>query len=169
MLHYLEISLFKEASLAAAAVAREAKIPVVVDAGSLREGMLDLARESDCFLASEPFSKTLTGKEEAPLEACYRLADMGPRVAAVTLGARGYVAVVDGKVVQRPAYSVKAADTTGCGDVFHAGFTYGVLHGWDIEQSLDLGSWAAAQVSLKLGGRAGIPLQEDWPTRFCAS
>jgi ribokinase len=159
---------FKEASIAAAAAAREAEIPVVVDAGSLREGMLDLAHESDYFLASEPFSKALMGKE-APREACYRLADLGPRVTAVTLGARGYVALAEGELIERAAYGVDAVDTTGCGDVFHGGFIYGVLHNWSAERSLDLGAWTAAQASLKLGGREGIPLQEDWPTRFCGS
>jgi len=42
-------------------------------------------------------------------------------------------------------------------DVFHAGFVYGLIHGWNAEKSLCLGAWAAAQVSLQLGGRSGIP------------
>ena len=51
--------LFPEASLAAAKAAREAGVPVVVDAGSLREGMLELARLSDCFIASSVFARSL--------------------------------------------------------------------------------------------------------------
>ncbi|MGE5310482.1 MAG: PfkB family carbohydrate kinase, partial [Nitrospirota bacterium] len=50
-----------------------------------------------------------------------------------------------------------AVDTTGCGDVFHGGFTYGLLRGWNVEKSLEFAAWAAAMVSLQLGGRAGIP------------
>ncbi|MDP2798927.1 MAG: PfkB family carbohydrate kinase [Deltaproteobacteria bacterium] len=53
--------LFIEASLAACRAAKEAGVPVVVDAGFLREGMLDLARLSDYFLASETFAKALVG------------------------------------------------------------------------------------------------------------
>ena len=79
---------FVEASLAAAKAAREAGVKVVVDAGSFREGMLDLAQVSDYFLASETFSHGLVG-EGKPLDACCRLAEFGPRVTAVTLGARG--------------------------------------------------------------------------------
>ena len=148
--------LFVEASLAAAKTAKEAGVKVVVDAGSFREGMLDLAQVSDYFLASETFSHGLVG-EGKPLDACRRLAEFGPTVIAVTLGARGYVALTGDRIIERPAYQVDAVDTTGCGDVFHAGFTYGLIKGWQVDKCLDFAAWAAAKVSLELGGRAGIP------------
>ncbi len=148
--------LFPEASLAGARVARAAGLAVVVDAGTLRDGILDLARTSDYFIASETFSRALVG-DDRPLDACRKLAELGPRVAGVTLGERGYVALAEGKLIERPAYEVEAVDTTGCGDVFHGAFIYGLLQGWDVEKSLDFAAWAAAMVSLKLGGRAGIP------------
>lgn len=152
--------LFAEASLAACKVAKDAGVQVVVDAGTLREGTLDLARLSDYFLVSEGFARTLVDDNE-PLDACYELAKLGPRVVGVTLGARGYLALAEGRVIKKPAYRVEAVDTTGCGDAFHAGLTYGVVQRWDIEKSLDFGAWAAAMVSLKLGGRAGIPSHEE--------
>lgn len=148
--------LFTEASLAAAKVAKEAGVRVVVDGGSFREGMLELAGLSDYFLASETFSTGMVGKDE-PLNACYKLAELGPAVVGVTLGPRGYVALAEGRVIERPAYLVDPVDTTGCGDVFHAGFTYGLIKGWEVDKCLDFGAWAAARVSLELGGRAGIP------------
>jgi sulfofructose kinase len=148
--------LFPEACLAGARSAKAAGVPVVVDAGTLREGILDLARVSDYFLASETFSRALVGGGK-PVETCRRLAELGPRVTGVTLGERGYVALAEGRVLERPAYQVQAVDTTGCGDVFHGGFTYGLLQGWNVEKSLEFAAWAAAMVSLKLGGREGIP------------
>jgi predicted ATPase with chaperone activity len=54
------------------------------------------------------------------------------------------------------------ARAAGCGDVFHAGLTYGVVQGWEAEKSLDLAAWAASRVALKLGGRAGIPSLDGW-------
>ena len=148
--------LFTEASLAAAKAAKEAGVKVVVDAGSLREGMLDLAQLSDYFLASETFSDGLVG-EGRPLDACRKLAEYGPSVVGVTLGARGYVALAGNRIIERPAYQVDSVDTTGCGDVFHAGFAYGLIRGWKMDKCLDFAAWAAAEVSLQLGGRAGIP------------
>jgi sulfofructose kinase len=154
--------LFPQASLAAAGAAREAGIPVVVDAGSLREGMLELAALSTHFLASEKFARELLGEDD-PRTACRRLAELGPRVAGVTLGGRGYVAEEKGTSIEGTAYPVSPVDTTGCGDVFHAGYTYGLLQGWETERRLDFGAWAAARTSLRLGGRAGIPPRTDYP------
>jgi ribokinase len=152
--------LFAEATLAACRAAKEAGVQVVVDAGSMREGMLELAALSDYYLASETFANSLVG-ENKPREACEKLAELGPQVVGVTLGPKGYVALVDGRIIERPAYEVEAIDTTGCGDVFHAGFTYGVVKGWDVEESLHFGAWAAAMVSQELGGRTGIPTREE--------
>ncbi|UCG13986.1 MAG: sugar kinase, partial [Deltaproteobacteria bacterium] len=152
--------LFASSSLTAARAAREAGVQVVVDAGSLRGGMLDLARVSDHFLASETFARDLMGGDR-PLDACHKIAELGPRVVGVTLGRKGYVALDGCRVIQRPAYSVDTVDTTGCGDVFHAGYIYGLLKGWEADKSLDFAAWAAAKVSLELGGRTSIPPLEE--------
>ncbi|MEE8315285.1 MAG: carbohydrate kinase family protein, partial [Syntrophobacteria bacterium] len=65
------------------------------------------------------------------------------------------------RIIERPAYPVNPVDTTGCGDVFHAGFTYGLVQGWEVDKCLDFAAWAAAMVSLKLGGRTSIPTLEQ--------
>ena len=147
---------FMEASLAAGRGARKAGVAVVVDADTFHEGLIELAGLCDYFIASEHFAAAFL-KGNSPKEACRRIAGLGPRAAAVTLGERGYVALAEGRMIERAAYPVEAVDTTGCGDVFHAGFIYGLIRKWDYEKCFDFASWAAARVSLKLGGRTGIP------------
>jgi ribokinase len=151
--------LFIEASLAAASEAKKAGALVSVDAGTLREGMLELAQASDCFVVSETFARALVGGDD-PLGACRKILERGPRIAGVTLGARGYAAMFGGRTIVKPACAVEAVDTTGCGDVFHAGLAYGLARGWDPEKSFDLAAWAAAQVATRMGGRAGIPSRQ---------
>ena len=155
--------LFAEASVFACRKAKAAGIPVIVDAGTLREGMLKIAGMSDCFIASEIFSKAMA---EDPVETCSRLSDLGCRFVGVTLGSKGYIALVDGRLIRKSAYPVKTIDTTGCGDVFHAGVAYGILQGWDAEKCLDLGAWAAASVSTQMGGRKGIPTDKELKERY---
>jgi ribokinase len=154
--------IFPEAALAAAGSARRAGVAVVVDAGSLREGMLDLARQSDFFIASESFARDFIGGDD-PREACRRLGELGPDLVGVTLGERGCLALVDGEFIEQPAWPVEATDTTGCGDVFHGGFIYGLLRGWKAAHSLAYASWAAAMTSRRLGGREGIPPAGEYP------
>jgi sulfofructose kinase len=152
---------FERASLAGARRAREAGVRVVVDAGSMREGMLDLLSLSDCFIASQSFANAYAGAKH-PADICRELSSRGPAVAGITLGANGYVAFANGEAIAKPAYDVRAIDSTGCGDVFHAGFVCGFLNGWDAEESLDFGAWAAAMVCRKPGGRKGIPTLAGW-------
>ncbi len=155
--------LFPDACLFACRKARAAGIPVILDAGTLRDGMLEIIRESDCVITSEVFSGAFS---ETPVETCRKLAGMGVKLSGVTLGAKGYIAFVDGRFIEKKAYPVKAVDTTGCGDVFHAGVTYGIVYRWNFEKSLDLGAWAAAQVSMQMGGRAGIPSLQELKVKF---
>ena len=127
----------------------------------MRDGMLEIARYSDYFLASQTFADAYA-PGLSPEEVCRQLAGLGPTVTAVTLGNKGYVAIHDDKLISRPAYKVKTIDTTGCGDIFHAGFIYGILQHWTVEQCLDFGAWSAAMVSRFLGGRKGIPTLTEW-------
>jgi ribokinase len=156
--------LFPEVSLAAATAAKGAGVQVVVDAGTLRDGMLELARSSDHFIASGTFANAYAG-DAAPLEACRRLAELGPTLVGVTLGEHGYAAIAAGREIQGLAHPAQAVDTTGCGDVFHAGYIYGLLEGWEVERRFRFAAWAAACVAECLGGRTGIPMASEWSHR----
>ena len=65
----------------------------------------------------------------ATLERALRAATKHRGLLCVTLGTAGAMAL-DGDVDSRPRFRVKAVDTTGAGDVFRAGFVYGLLAGW---------------------------------------
>jgi sugar/nucleoside kinase (ribokinase family) len=54
------------------------------------------------------------------------------------------------------AYRVPVVDTTGAGDIFHAGFIYGLLQGWPLERQLDFACAAAALNCMASGARGGI-------------
>ncbi len=156
--------LHAEASLAACKIARDAGVPTMVDAGTLREGMLELVPFTDYFIASEGFAHALVARHD-PEAACRELIQRGARIAGVTLGADGYLIQSGDRQIRGPAFPADAIDTTGCGDIFHAGVAYGVLSEWDLERTLRFAAWAAAQVSLHLGGRTGIPNAEDFPNQ----
>lgn len=149
---FLTDGLFAEASLA---LARRAP-RVIVDAGTMREGTRALLDVAHVFVASESFARDLVGADD-PVGACRAIRERGARIAGVTLGARGHVALVGRRVLVRGSWPVAVVDTTGCGDVFHAGLVEGLLRGWSPARALDLGAWAAGRCATRIGARAGIP------------
>jgi sulfofructose kinase len=151
---FLSDGLYAEASVACA---RASKM-VVVDAGTLREGTLALLPLAHVFVASEVFARDFAGD---PRAAVRKIREAGALVAGVTLGARGYVASFGDTWLERPAHPANAVDTTGCGDIFHAGLVEGFLSGRPWERSFDFAAWAAARAAERLGnrapGRSGYP------------
>jgi ribokinase len=161
-------AIFPEATLTASKFARKNGIPVSIDAGSVRPGMLEAARNCNYFLASQTFADVYAPGE--PYEkTCRQLFDLGPQVTAVTQGDRGYIAFDGSELISGPAFKVDTVDTTGCGDLFHAGFIYGMLQNWDLKECFDFAAWVAAMVSRFLGGREGIPSITEWTDYRAAS
>ena len=54
----------------------------------------------------------------------------------------------------------RLVDTTGAGDLFAAGFLFGVTRGFGLERCARLGSLAAAEVISHLGARPLVPLSK---------
>ncbi|HEY9137358.1 MAG TPA: carbohydrate kinase family protein, partial [Terriglobus sp.] len=52
-------------------------------------------------------------------------------------------------------------DTTGAGDLFHAGFIYGLLQNWPLERQLDYACAAAALNCTRAGARGRIGTVEE--------
>jgi sugar/nucleoside kinase (ribokinase family) len=95
----------------------------------------------------------MTGTDDVGA-AVARLAERCPTV-AVTLGAAGSLVAADGAVVRVPAEPVpEVVDTTGAGDLYAAGFLFGVSRGLGPEACGRLGGLAAAEVVTHLGARA---------------
>ncbi len=152
--------LMKDVSLFAAREAGKAGIPVMLDAGRIREGMLELARMSDYVVGSEEFAKEL-GWNDDPVLFKQEVRTRGFGITTITLGARGSVTFADDEVISCPAFPVEVVDTTGAGDVFHGGYLYGLLQKWPLEDAVRFASAVAAMKCRKLGGRAGIPKLEE--------
>jgi len=148
--------LMPEVSRYALDEARRFGIPVMVDAGRMRPGMAELAAKCDYLVAAERFFLDLGWDGSA--EGFRRLASgLGATVVTVSRGTRGSMTWSGGEYFATPAFPVSVVDTTGAGDVFHGGYLYGVLQGWELRRTVTFASAVAALGCLSLGGRAGIP------------
>ncbi|MDH5201931.1 MAG: sugar kinase [Nitrospirota bacterium] len=148
--------LMKDSSLYAAKKAKSMNIPVMLDAGRVREGMLDIAKFCDYVVASEEFAKDL-GWSENPEIFWKKLKKLRLNIVTITLGSRGSITFLKDKYFYIPAFRVETVDTTGAGDVFHGGYIFGILQGWNIMHTVRFASALAAMKCTKVGGRSGIP------------
>ena len=81
-------------------------------------------------------------------------------VAAITRGAQGSVVVAGDQVKAVEAHPVdRVVDTTGAGDLYAAGFLFGLARDADLEVCAGLGGLAAAEVITHLGARPLVPLR----------
>lgn len=145
-----------ELALALAWPARRRGLPIVMDAGSVREGSRRLVAACTDVISSAGFAPALTGLD-APAEALAALAALGPERVGMTFGERGALALVAGVPVHVPAYRVEVVDTTGAGDAFHAGYAFARALGHDPVGCLRYGAAVAACKCRRWGGRTGLP------------
>lgn len=145
-----------DAALEAAKLARSRRIPVLLDGGSLREKTLQLLPWCDHLVVSRQFAEQLS--PAAPGAVLDRLLQFGCQAAVITLGAEGCIGREQcGPLLTCPAFQVDVVDTTGCGDVFHGGYLYGLLSGLSLAERLRFASACAALKARRPGGRMGIP------------
>ncbi len=149
------------AALEAARWARDARIPVVADLDKLYPRIDTLLPEIDYLIASNDIPGLIAGESDLcrALQAVQRR--FGNKLTAATLGHDGVLAFDGSQFFYSPAFDVPVADTTGAGDIFHAGFLYALLQDWPVQRRLEFACAAAGLNCTAVGARGHIaPLAE---------
>lgn len=118
-----------------------------------RRDFLDLLLgDVDVLFANEAEVIRLFGTRS--LNGAIEAAEETGLLVAVTLGAMGSVVLTAHGPVEVPAQPVnEVVDTTGAGDLYAAGFLYGLTHGADPEGCARLGALCAGEIIGHLGAR----------------
>lgn len=145
-----------EAQIFAARRCREEGVPVVLDAGSMRGEILPLLDLADHIVCSRDFADALEpgGKYEI---AAGRLLKERTASVVITLGEEGSVGFDGRNRIFQPAMSVEVVDTVGAGDVYHAGYIYALLQGWNLEERMKLATACAGLKCRGIGGQRPVP------------
>jgi adenosine kinase len=126
-----------------------------------RDEFLDLMRKGtvDLVFANEAELHSLyqTGDFDTALKQFRNDAKLG----VVTRSEKGCVVASRDGVVAVPAFPIdKLVDTTGAGDLFAAGFLFGLVRNAGHENAGRLGALAAAEVIQHIGARPQVSLKE---------
>jgi sugar/nucleoside kinase (ribokinase family) len=107
---------------------------------------------------------------EAELRSLYQAADFDTALTqlrsdiplgVVTRSEKGCVVAAKDGVIAVPAFPIREmVDTTGAGDLFAAGFLFGLVRGAGHENAGRLGALAAAEVIQHIGARPQVSLKE---------
>lgn len=144
------------AATLAASWAHAAGIPVIADLDELYPGVERLIENVDYLIVSRDFPSRLMKEKDLEKALCGMQLRYGCALTAATLGEDGVLAWDGTRLLHRSAYRVPVVDTTGAGDLFHAGFIYGLLQGWPLGRQLDFACAAAALNCTASGARGGI-------------
>jgi sugar/nucleoside kinase (ribokinase family) len=144
------------ASMQAAVWAREAGIPVMCDLDVFRNELSFLLPHVDMPVLSLSILEPLGGSNDPLISLPVIRSKYSSKIVCATLGERGALAWDGQRFYYSPAYRVPVIDTTGAGDLFHAGFAYGFLLGWNTQQILEFACAAAGRNCMAHGARGGI-------------
>ena len=149
------------AAAVAAGWARDAGVPVIADLDDLYPGVETPFEKIDYLITSRDIPGRLTGGRNLRQSLPAVLDRYDCRLTAATLGDEGVLAWDGSRFHYAPAFQVKTLDTTGAGDIFHAGFIFGLLQGWPLPRQLQFACAAAALNCTAAGARGGIQSLEN--------
>jgi sulfofructose kinase len=144
------------AAIHAAAWAKDSSVPVIADLDEVYPGVQGLLGSIDYLIASRDIPGRLTGELNLRVALRALQTRYGCRLTAATLGHEGVIAWDGSQFHYAAAFRVESVDTTGAGDIFHAGFIYGLLQGWPLARQLEFACAAAALNCKAIGARGGI-------------
>lgn len=145
-------------------VAREAGVRVIFDLDvspnffcqcnlGTQEDLAASLKFVDVLKPCKAAALEFTGEDDRERMA-QKLLQMGPSIVAITMGANGCLLASKDQIVHVPAFNVKPVDTTGAGDAFMGGLSFGLLQKWDLERTGVFANACAALCCTKVGARA---------------
>ncbi len=137
------------------------KISIDLASYNVVEDNLDFLKEMvtkyvDIVFANEEEAKAFTGMEpEDALVEISRVAD----IAIVKVGKKGSMIKQGDTIVNVGVKEIEPIDTTGAGDLYAAGFLYGLVHDLGFKKAGEMGSLLASTVIENIGAKIS---EENW-------
>lgn len=135
------------------------RVKLVYDGERWRKGIEGIMKSADYFIPSAEFLEVneLNFGSILLKEKIIRLSNMVVGNLIVTHGQDGAYYVFDDVLYHVAVPPVKAVDTIGAGDNFHAAFCLGLAKGFDLHRAVKLSVAVASLSCRQYGGRKGVP------------
>jgi sulfofructose kinase len=150
----------QDAAIRAAAVGREAGVPVTSDIERMTDRTEQLVAAVTIPIFAEHTLQELAGEKDFE-RALRKLRRTHDGLLCVTLGARGAMLLDGDTLHHQPARTVAVVDNTGAGDVFRGAFIYALLRGDTPAEMLRFANAAAAVSCTRVGAISSVPSLND--------
>lgn len=111
---------------------------------------------TDFFLPNSDEARLITGRVEPREQAEEMLRHNYEMTVVITMGKEGSFVRTKDKIARASTYEVEVVDPSGGGDAFSAGFIFGVINGWELEETLKLASAMGASAVREVGTTTGV-------------
>jgi 2-dehydro-3-deoxygluconokinase len=124
-----------------------------------REFVEEILPDVYLLLAGDEEARALWGRDDEGF--VRELAQRGPEEVVLKKGRAGSLALVDGELLDHPAFTVAEVDPVGAGDAFAAGYLAGHLWGKPAEERLRVANAMGALSVATLGDYEGLPDENE--------
>lgn len=139
----------------------------IIDAGSIKEGTIDLCKHVNYVVCSNDFAREYSKIDfsyddiDSLIKVHQKLENDFNNVVVITLESHGCFTKINNEYVIVPSIEVKSVDSTGAGDIFHGAFTYFIANNYDFYEALRLSNIAGALSVEKIGSKNSMPKLEE--------
>jgi ribokinase len=145
--------------------ARTANVLTILNPAPAQSLSTELLSLVDLLVPNESEAALLTGIEVtddvSAEQAARQLQERGARAVVITLGARGALALSEGKAWRIPPFRVKAIDATAAGDAFVGALATAYATQRDLDTALREASAAGALAATRLGAQPSLPTRAE--------
>lgn len=150
-----------ETVLAAAKIAHEHEVPVILNPAPAQPLASELLQLVSILTPNETELALLTGIEvidEASVKkAAQMLRDRGVKRVVVTMGAQGSFLLTEDFAGMIPSKAVTATDTTAAGDAFNGALAFTLANGMELQEAVRFANLAGALSATKMGAQPSMP------------
>lgn len=170
LLLQLEVPL--EATIAAAEIAHQNGVTVVLDPAPAQNLPSDLYKLIDIITPNEVEASQLLGfpvkTRENATKAANLLLERGVRASIIKMGAQGVVYASQDHSGFVPVFKVKAVDTVAAGDAFNGGLATAIVEGHPLPTAIQWGAAVGALSTTKVGAQPSMPARSEFETFLAA-
>ena len=139
----------------------------IIDAGSLKETTVLLAKYCDYIVCSNDFARDYSGID-FDYSDMNKICEVYDKISKdfngkliITLEANGSLIKMDDGFKLVKSIKVESVDSTGAGDIYHGAFTHFIANGYNVIDAMKYSNIAGALSVRKIGSKNSMPNYED--------